>query len=143
MARFRLAPVLRARLAQEDVAKAEVVRARGRIGNAERLVRRRARELDGSHLPTGVVAQATVAALVARQSLAATLAAAEHDVIVAEAQADERLAALAEAAKRRRVVERLGERHAAHERARAEAADQAAIDEIATTSAMRRDRGLM
>jgi hypothetical protein len=41
------------------------------------------------------------------------------------------------------VVERLGERLAAHERARAEAADQAAIDEIATTSAMRRDRGLM
>jgi flagellar export protein FliJ len=142
MARFRLAPVLRARLAQEDVAKAEVVRARGRIQGAERLARRRARELDGSHVPTGVTAQATVAALVARQSLAATLAAAEHDVLVAEVQADERLAALAEAAKRRRVVERLGERHAAHERARAEAADQAAIDEIATTTAMRRDLGL-
>jgi flagellar export protein FliJ len=139
MRQFRLGAVLRARQVQEDTARAEVVRAR-RVGReARQVVAERRGALEAGDVPNGASARAVVAALVARQSLAAGLAAARHDADVAEAQVDARLADLAEAAKRRRGVEKLAERHAAAERARAEAADQRALDEIAVTAATRRE----
>ena len=142
MARFRLATVLRARLAQEDVAKAEVVRARGASRFARGVAREREGALRATDVPTGVAARAVVAALVARQSLAAGLAAAQHDIVRADEHADQRRDDLEEAAKRRRIVEKLGERHAAAQRAKIDAADQRAIDEIAVTAAARKGGAL-
>lgn len=142
MARFRLASVLRARLALEDMAQAEVVRARGAGRAARTAAARRENVLRESTLPTDASGRAVVAALVARQSLAAGLAAARQDVVVADEDTDARLAELAEAAKRRRIVERLAERHAAVQRARMDAADQRALDEIATSAATRRGASL-
>lgn len=138
MARFRLATVLRARQAQEDVAKADVVRARSNARSARQRVHERHGALRGTDVPTGVPGRAIVAALAARRSLAADLAAAMADADDAEVYIDARLADLAEAAKRRRIVEKLGERHAATQRTLAAAADQRAIDEIAVTAATRR-----
>jgi flagellar export protein FliJ len=131
MTRFRLAAVLRARLAQEDVARAETVRARGAARAARRTADDQEAVLEATDLPSGAPARAVVAALAARHSLAADLAATRHDITVADAHTDTRLSDLAEAAKRRRIVERLGERHAATDRARDAAAQQRAIDEIA------------
>ena len=138
MARFKLGAVLRARQVQEDVAKADVVRARGAARDARRTAQQREGVLLSTNLPTGVTARAVVAAVAARHALAADLAAARHGVAIADVRTDERLADLAEAAKRRRIVEKLGERHAAQQRASAEAADQRAIDEIAVTAASRK-----
>ena len=138
MTRFRLGAVLRARLAQEDVAEAAVVRARGAGRSARAATASREVALRSTDKPPPGTAMAVVAALAARRSLAADLAAARHEEVVAEAQVDARLAELAEAAKRRRVVEKLAERHAAERRARDAAAEQRALDEIAITAAARR-----
>jgi flagellar protein FliJ len=137
--RFRLASVLRARQAQEDAAKGEVFRAHGRTRAARDLTSRRELALRATAAPTGGPGRAVVAAIAARQSLAAGLAAAEHGIRAAEAEAAERVTALAEAAKRRRAVEKLAERHAAARAAREQAAEQAALDEIGTTLALRGD----
>lgn len=138
MTRFRLAAVLRARLAQEDVAQAAVVRARGAGQTARTATTSREAALLATDAPPAGTAMAVVAALAARRSLAADLAAARHGEIVAEVRVDARLADLAEAAKRRRVVEKLAERHAAERRAREGAAEQRALDEVAVTAAARR-----
>lgn len=138
MPRFRLATVLRARQAQEDVAKSEVVHARSAARTARRRVAEREGALRGTDVPTGVPGRAIVAALAARRALASDLAAASHGVEIAEVHIDSRLADLAEAAKRRRIVEKLGERHAADQRTRATAADQRVTDEIAVTAAIRK-----
>jgi flagellar export protein FliJ len=138
---FRLAAVLRARRAQEDVAKAEVARARGDARAASDTTADRDLALRATDLPTGVSARAVTAALAARRSLAEGLAAARHGETLTKAQVDARMAALVEAAKRRRVVEKLAERHAAQWRASEEAAEQAALDEIAVTAAARKGFG--
>lgn len=137
MARFRLASVLRARLAQEDVAKAEVVRSRGAARSARHRVDERTRALRATDLPDGVNGRAVVAAMVARRALAGDLAGAEGAARTADEDTDERVADLADAAKRRRMVEKLAERHASRRRATADAADQRANDEIAVTAAIR------
>jgi flagellar export protein FliJ len=133
-----LGAVLRARLAQEDVAEAAVVRARGAKRSARAVTASREVALRSTDPPPAGTSMAVVAALAARRSLAADLAAARHDEVVADAQVDARLADLAEAAKRRRVVEKLAERHAAERRARDAATQQRALDEIAITAAVRR-----
>lgn len=135
---FRLSAVLRARLAQEDVAEAAVVRARGAGRSARAVTTSREVALRATDAPPPGTATAVVAALAARRALAADLAAARHQERVAETEVDARMADLAEAAKRRRVVERLAERHAAERRAREAAAEQRDLDEIAITAAARR-----
>ncbi|GAA2516178.1 flagellar FliJ family protein [Pilimelia columellifera] len=137
MARFRLSTVLRARQAQEDVRKAEVVRARGAARHARRNADERADALRATDASPVGTARAVVAALAARHALAAGLSAAHHAIGEADAHVDAQTADLAEAAKRRRVVERLGERHAAAQKAHAAAVEQRAIDEIAITAAAR------
>ena len=138
-ARFRLSSLLRARLAQEDAAKAEVARARGAVRAAGRTVADARTALQASDLPSGGTGLAVVAAIAARHSLAAGLAAARQGVVSAEEQADERVAELAEAAKRRRAVEKLAERHAAARKFAEQAADQRVVDELAITAASRRE----
>ncbi|GGK18138.1 hypothetical protein GCM10010124_08440 [Pilimelia terevasa] len=143
MGTFKLSAVLRARQAQEDVRKAEVVRARG----ASRAARERADErkelLRGSEALVGGTGRAVVAAIAARQALAAGLAAAHRGVEEADLEIAESTDRLADAAKNRRIVERLGERHAAAAKSKHASAEQRALDEIAITGATRGDRGAM
>jgi flagellar protein FliJ len=138
---FRLAPVLRARKAQEDAARGAVTQSRAEIRAAEALVKRRKLDLVGSDAPSEGSARAMVAALVARQSLAAGLFDAQRMVTSAEVIEQEKLAALADAAKRRRAVESMSERHAATVKAHDLRTDQAALDELAVTAKARNAAG--
>ena len=134
---FRLGPVLRARKAQEDTARGAVSQSRAEIRDAQALVKRRQLDLVGSDAPTEGTARAMVASMVARQSLAASLSGAQRMVGDAEQVERERLAVLADAAKRRRAVEMLAERHAETVRANDLRTDQAALDELTVTSKAR------
>lgn len=134
---FRLGPVLRARKAQEDAARGAVTQSRAEIRDAQALVKRRQLDLIGADAPSEGTARAMVASLVARQSLAAGVFGAQRMVADAEEVERERLAVLADAAKRRRAVEMMAERHAELVRAHDLRKDQAALDEIALTSKAR------
>ncbi|MBO3740633.1 cell envelope biogenesis protein TolA [Actinoplanes flavus] len=138
---FRLAPVLRARKAQEDAARGAVIQSRAEVRDAEAMVKRRKLELVGADAPSEGSARAMVAALVARQSLAAGLFDAQRMVTAAEEIEQERLAALADAAKRRRAVEMMGDRHAAMVKAHDLRTDQAVLDELAVTAKARSAAG--
>ena len=140
---FRLGPVLRARKAQEDTARGAVTQSRAEIREAEALVRRRHLDLVGAEAPTEGTARAMVASLVARQSLAASLINAQRMVTDAQEVERERMAVLADAAKRRRAVELMAERHAETVRAHDLRVDQAALDELSiTTKARNAARGV-
>jgi flagellar protein FliJ len=134
---FKLAPVLRARKAQEDAAQGALNASRAEIRHAQALVKRKRLDLVGADAPTEGSARAMVASLVARQSLAASLSGAQKMVTDAEEVEQERLAVLAEAAKRRRAVEMLAERHAEAVRTHDLKVDQTNLDEIAVTSKAR------
>jgi flagellar FliJ protein len=134
---FKLAPVLRARKAQEDTAQGALNQSRAEIRHAQALVKRRRLDLVGADAPSEGSARAMVASLVARQSLAASLSGAQRMVTDAEEVERERLAELADAAKRRRAVEMLAERHAEAVRAHDLKVDQANLDELAITSKAR------
>ena len=134
---FKLAPVMRARKAQEDVARGAMIQSQAEVRHAQALVKRRRLDLVGADAPSEGSARAIVASLVARQSLAAGLMSAQRMVTDAEAVERERMAVLADAAKRRRAVEMMSERHAATVRAHDLRTDQAAIDELAVTSKAR------
>ena len=134
---FRLGPVLRARKAQEDAAKGAVIQSRAEIRDAQALAKRRALDLAGAEAPTEGTARAMVASMVARQSLAASLSGAHQMVTDAEELSREKVAELADAAKRRRAVEMMAERHAETVRIADLAADQANLDELAVTQKAR------
>lgn len=134
---FRLGPVLRARKAQEDAARGAVIQSRAEIREAQQLVKRRQLDLAGADAPTEGTARAMVASMVARQSLAASLSGAHRLVADAEELTQEKIAGLADAAKRRRAVEMMAERHAESVRRHDLATDQAGIDELAVTSKAR------
>ena len=134
---FRLAPVLRARKAQEDAARAAVIQSRAEIRAAQQLVKRRQLDLTGADAPTEGTARAMVASMVARQSLAAGLTGAHRLVADAREMEREKVAALADAAKRRRAVEMMAERHTEAVRRHDLASDQANLDELAVTSKAR------
>lgn len=134
---FRLGPVLRARKAQEDAARGAVVQSRAEERDAAALVKRRQFDLAGADAPTEGTARAMVASLVARQSLAASLSGAHQLVTDAEEVTRERVTELADAAKRRRAVEMMAERHAEAVRVHELAVDQANLDELAVTSRQR------
>jgi len=140
---FRLGPVLRARKAQEDAARGAVIQSRREIREAQQLAKRRALELAGADAPTEGTARAMVASMVARQSLAAGLSGAHQMVTDAEEITREKVAALADAAKRRRAVEAMAERHAEAVRHHDLKTDQLNLDELAvTTKARNAARGL-
>ncbi|MDI6099928.1 cell envelope biogenesis protein TolA [Actinoplanes sp. NEAU-A12] len=138
---FRLAPVLRARKAQEDAARGAVIQSRADIREAEALVKRRKLELIGADAPSEGSARAMVAALVARQSLAAGVFGAQRMVTDAEEVEREKQAVLSDAAKRRRAVEMMAERHAALVKAHDLRTDQANLDELAVTAKARNSAG--
>lgn len=134
---FRLGPVLRARKAQEDAAKGAVIQSRQEIRDAQALVKRRQLDLAGADAPTEGTARAMVASMVARQSMAATVSGAHRMVADAEELAREKQADLADAAKRRRAVEMMAERHAAAVKAHDLKTEQNNIDEMAVTAKAR------
>jgi len=134
---FRLGPVLRARKAQEDAARGSVNASRAEIRDAQQLVKRRALDLAGADAPTEGTARAMVASMVARQSLAATLSGAHQLVADAEGATREKVAQLADAAKRRRAVELMAERHAETVRQHDLKSEQANLDELAITAKAR------
>ncbi len=136
---FRLSPVLRARKAQEDAAKGAVIQSRADVREAQALVRRKQLDLVGAEAPTEATARAMVASLVARQSLAGALMSAQKMVTEAEEVERDRMAVLADAAKRRRAVEMMAERHAEMVRANDLRKDQANLDELAMTSKARNE----
>jgi flagellar FliJ protein len=134
---FRLGPVLRARKAQEDAARGAVTQSRAEIRDAQALAKRRALDLAGAEAPTEGTARAMVASMVARQSLAASLSGAHRMVADAEELTREKIAELADAAKRRRAVEMMAERHAETVRRHDLKTDQANLDELAITAKAR------
>lgn len=134
---FRLTPVLRARKAQEDAARGDLVQSRSEVREAQALAKRRQMDLVGQDAPSEGSARAMVAALVARQSLAAGVFSAQRMVTDAEEVEREKMAALTDAAKRRRAVEMLSERHAAMVKANDLRVDQANLDELAVTAKAR------
>jgi flagellar export protein FliJ len=134
---FRLGPVLRARKAQEDVARGAVVQSRQEIRDAQALVKRRQLDLAGADAPTEGTARAMVAAMVARQSMANTLSGAYRMVSEADELAREKAAELTDAAKRRRAVELMAERHAEAVRAHDLKNEQSYLDELAVTAKAR------
>ncbi|MFI7541303.1 flagellar export protein FliJ [Actinoplanes sp. NPDC049599] len=134
---FRLGPVLRARKAQEDAAKGAVHQSRQEIREAQALVKRRQLDLAGADAPTEGTARAMVASMVARQSMAATISGAHRMVADAEELGREKQAELADAAKRRRAVELMAERHAETVKAHDLKIEQLAVDEMAVTAKAR------
>ena len=90
-----------------------------------------------SSSPGEDTARAVVAALTARQAMAASLSAARQLHLLAEQHATSRTEELTEAARRRRTVEKLAERHAEQRRQREQRAEQSDLDELGTTMTQR------
>jgi flagellar export protein FliJ len=128
--RFRLASVLRVRRVQEEVARADLVRANREVGTAWTDVERRRAYLEARQgaLTSGTSAAfigAVAAGLARAQDLSAARAAHE----LAQQAAADRAAAWSETAQRVKALESLEERHRAEVRAADEAAAQRASDD--------------
>ncbi|MER7002610.1 cell envelope biogenesis protein TolA [Dactylosporangium sp. NPDC000555] len=138
---FRLGAVLRARKAQEDMAKAAVVRARADATAAAQRVLARGRDLDGRGVPGTASSTAYAATLTARQALAGELAAAIGASRLADDGVNERMGELTDAAVQRRTIEKLQERHDATRKRTEAAAEAKAVDDITTATSYREDIG--
>ncbi|GAA1577034.1 hypothetical protein GCM10009827_118570 [Dactylosporangium maewongense] len=135
---FRLGAVLRARKAQEDAAKAAVVRARGEAAAAHGAVHARERDLDGRRVPDGATSAAFAATLMARQATATALAAAIGAAELADQTVQDRLDDLTDAAVQRRTIEKLQERHDLTRKRTAAAIEAKAVDDLTTSAAFNR-----
>jgi flagellar biosynthesis chaperone FliJ len=128
---LRLGGVLRARQAQEDVARAAAQRARANAEATAAQIRRWEHALDLRGVPEHSSAAAHAATLSARQALASALCAAIGVARLAEENAQVRAGELTQAATARLSVERFTERQAAEQRRADEAAEGRQLDEIA------------
>ena len=137
---FRLGAVLRARKAQEDMAKAAVVRARADATAAVQRVRARERDLDGRAVPSASTSAAYAATLTARQALAGELAAAIGLSRLADETVEERMRELTDAAVQRRTIEKLQERHDLTRKRTEAAAEEKAVDDLTTSGSYREER---
>ena len=135
---FRLSSVLRARKAQEDEAKAAVVRARTDAATAQSAVRARELDLDRRLVPGSATAAAFVATMSARQAVAGALAASIGLAQLADGTVRERIDELTDAAVQRRTIEKLQERHAAARQRAEESAEAKAVDDMTTAAHSRR-----
>jgi flagellar FliJ protein len=133
MKRFRLATVLRARQAREDAAKGAVLQARAAARQVELEITERTDDLGRRALPPHDTARAYLAAIVARQALAGELSAVRQIAVRRQAEVDERLTDFMVASQGRHAVEKLEERHKAEQEAAEAAAEQIAVDELATS----------
>jgi flagellar biosynthesis chaperone FliJ len=134
---FRLAAVLRARHAQEDAAKAAVVRARADAAEALQRALLLERDLDRRGVPDVSSAAAFSATMSARSAMAGALRAAIGVTEMANEKVEERMADLTDAAIQRRTLEKLEERHAAARKHAEEKADEKAVDDLTTAAASR------
>ena len=128
--RFRFAGLLRARVAQETVAKAAVARSRFAASTAHAEVHRQAASLDAAEQVHVSTAHALAGAIAGRQAMAAALsgaitAARSADDAVAETMVD-----LTLAARQRKAMDKLAERHAQARQRAADAAEQAEHDDL-------------
>ena len=130
MALFKFAGVLRARVAQENAAKAEVARSRIAAAAAMAEVHRQSATLDEADKVGYSTANALAVALATRQAIAAELSFAQGRVEEAEEIVENREADLAAAARQRKAMEKLAERHAATRRHRADVAERAEVDDL-------------
>jgi flagellar export protein FliJ len=135
-----LTGLLRARKAQEDIARGRTQRARAEAAAAAERVRRYEEAINLRKLPEGVDAGAYVATLSAHRAMAEALAASRNLAAQADGAVADAAAELTDAAVRRRAVERLAERQAAEARKAADAAERREIDDL-TTAAHTRNRG--
>jgi flagellar FliJ protein len=133
MVAFRLGAVLRARKAQEDAAKAAVLRARAQADIAAVRVRAVERDLDDRDSPREASAISFAATMSARNALASALADAIGAARLAEDDVHDKLTDLTQAAIQRRTIEKLEERHAAARRRAVDAADAKAVDDLTTS----------
>jgi hypothetical protein len=129
--RFRLAGVLRARLAQERAAKAVVAGAHAEEAAAEQRRARLDRALTARPMAGRGPAAWYVAALSARQAMAAEVSDAGRLRAAAAETVQARTADLTGAAVRRRTIEALADRHAEVVRRAEDRAEQQAVDELA------------
>ncbi|MCW2640945.1 MAG: TolA family protein, partial [Dactylosporangium sp.] len=127
---FRLASVLRARYAQENSARGKLLSAHQEAAEAAERVRRMDAAIDARPRPDSPSSLAFAATMWARQAMAGELSMAVTAAAQAEATVDERATDLTVAATRRRIVEKLGERHAEAERSAEEAAAQREADDL-------------
>lgn len=134
---FRLAAVLRARHAQEDAAKAAVVRARADASAALLRASALERDLDRRDVPEISSAAAFSATMSARSALAGALGAAIGVTEMANETVEDRMRDLTAAAVQRRTLEKLEERHAAARKHTEEKADEKAVDDLTTAAASR------
>ena len=132
-----LAGLLRARKAQEDVARGTAQRARLEAAAAAERVRRYEEALGLRRVPESLDARAYVATLTAHRTMAEALTASVTLATQAEGVVAERSAELTEAAMRRRAVERLAERQAAQARRAADAAAERETDDLTTAAQAR------
>ncbi|PPK66481.1 flagellar FliJ family protein [Actinokineospora auranticolor] len=129
--RTRLASVLRARKAQEDIARGAVTRANARLADTVAEAAARHDSMEGWAVPRGGDAASYMAAIAAGRALATALSEARALERVARAETDVEVENLREAAKRRRSVEKLVERTIEAQRVKELADAQRAADEVA------------
>ncbi|GAT71147.1 hypothetical protein HS048_36030 [Planomonospora sp. ID91781] len=129
--RFRLSSILRARKAQEDAAKGGVARARAEAGAADRQVEAKEAELQGRMIvPDPSDAAAFVAAMAARRAVAGELSIKIQKAEEAARRVGASVDTWSAASQRRRMVDKLAERHQAAVRQADAAADQRAVDDL-------------
>jgi flagellar FliJ protein len=141
MSRSWLDNLLRARQAQEDIAKGAVVRARRDADAAAEHANRYEVALGARHVPQHAFAGSYAATLAARHVMAAALSAAVAVAGEAEAVVRERMGDLTDAATRRRAVEKLAERQAEADRRAEEAAERREVDDLTSSASPRIRRG--
>ncbi|RLK53655.1 hypothetical protein [Actinokineospora cianjurensis] len=129
--RTKLAAVLRARRAQEDIAKSAVTRANARLAEAGLHAESRAESMRAWGGPRDGDAVSYVAAVAAGRALASALSEARAQERALRSESEVESGRLREAAQRRRGVEKLVERVTEEERLANIAAEQRAADEVA------------
>ena len=134
-ATFRLAPVLRVRRIQEEIAKAALGEARGARDLAETEADARRTPLSKHDPPDRSTGTALLASLASGLSMAADLASARSALAAAEADADDAARNWSGAAGRLRALESLEERHRKAALAERWRVEQREIDERATAAA--------
>lgn len=130
MSLFKFGGVLRARVAQENAAKAEVARSRFDASAAMDEVYRRSATLDEAEKADYSTANALAVAMASRQAMAAALSVAVGQADEAEAVVADRQADLAAAARQRKAMEKLAERHAITRRHKADVAERLEVDDL-------------
>jgi flagellar biosynthesis chaperone FliJ len=122
--------VLRARQAQEDVLAQGLAVARRDAGRAADQHAEQLARVDALAMPASQSVSAFRATLAAQQAAVATLAAARNRVLFAEGRVAGSMAELTAAARSRRTVEKLHERHLDEQATAASGLAQRELDEV-------------